>query len=266
MPKVITYNVYRGGEDRLPLIRELLIAEAPDVLAIQEACGWRESGRFEEIGEALGIPAEQRFYFDANERSKSGRVYNMAVYTKIPARIESVEMDPERIWHVSPHLVLQTPMPLHIFPVHFSPKTEDFRLGEARRITEALRKTNEPMVALGDFNSLSPDDPYDSALNDRLSHYEITKFGNPARFEVIAQMQRAGFLDSFRAQPGADGKLHITVTEASEDRDHLDLRLDYIFISKHLQPLLQRVRVIDSEKSRKASDHFPVVAEFSSWP
>lgn len=262
--KIMTYNVYQGGGDRFPYIREAIANENPDILAIQEACQWKESGRFQEVADLLQIPSDQCFVSQSNSRSFSGRIYNIAFYSRFSIKEKEIYANPESVWHSLPHIILNIPKTLHIIIGHFSPKSEDWRLNEINQINNLLTQyKSDSMMLLGDLNSLSPHDPYSDRLAADLKRHKISKFGNPPRFEVISALENAGWKDALICNRGSDLKLEITVTEASDDRDHLDLRLDYVMVNETLISRIQNIKIINNEKTRRASDHFPVIVELS---
>lgn len=102
----MTYNVYRGGEERLPFIQHIIESEQPDVLAIQEACQWMESGRFDAIGDLLNIPFSQRIYSRSHTRFASERIYDLALYSRFPVVTSKVFHDPGTVWHSLLHVTL----------------------------------------------------------------------------------------------------------------------------------------------------------------
>lgn len=259
--KLMTYNVYQGGKERFSLIKKLITQENPDVLAIQEACEWDSSGRTNLLREALGFPESGLAYFEANQRSLSGRRYDIVLMSRYPIKMVETINDSESIWHVLPYAEIASPTPIRVIPAHFSPKKE-WRLKEVELVNDILEKSNEkPIVLMGDLNDLSPHDTYKADLFQRLQEHKIDKFGLPPDFSVIKQLEAAGWHDALLQQPNYDGKLHISVTEASDDKDHLNLRLDYVMVNTALLPKVRSVRVLASGENSEASDHFPVVAE-----
>ncbi|HEX6817030.1 MAG TPA: endonuclease/exonuclease/phosphatase family protein, partial [Ktedonobacterales bacterium] len=50
--RVLTYNILKGGEDRLPLIIDVIRAQHPDVVALQEA---DRTGTTDALAAALGM-------------------------------------------------------------------------------------------------------------------------------------------------------------------------------------------------------------------
>lgn len=261
--KIMTYNIYRGGEERLPLIQQIIESEQPDVLAIQEACHWMESGRFDAIGDLLNIPSSQRIYSRSHPRSASGRIYDLALYSRFPVVTSKVFHDPETVWHSLLHVTLDHPFLKNVIVVHLSPKDEDWRMKEVNRLTELLHTAKtQGCLLLGDLNALSPYDQYPSSLAAELQERGIVKFGNPSRFDMIQKLLDAGWVDGLNLEQKAI-PLQMTVREGSEDKDHLNLRLDYIFVNRPLVSRIQKLSILDTEMSRKASDHFPVIMEMA---
>jgi endonuclease/exonuclease/phosphatase family metal-dependent hydrolase len=202
----------------------------------------------------------------SNARSSSERLYDLAFFSVFPLESQ-IYIDTATIWHSLIHVIINTHSPLHVIAAHFSPRSEDWRLKEVPRINDLLRKHgHEPMILLGDLNSLSPHDPYPQTLQVQLHAHNITKFGNHPRFDVITALEQAGWYDALhqtiRSAQDAT-KLHITVREEAEDTDHLNLRLDYVMVNEMVLPRVKRVIIEDTPQIRDASDHFPVVAEIA---
>lgn len=255
----MTYNVYRGGENRFPEVLGVIRDANPDILAIQEACGWRDNGRLAELGEIIGIPNTGRYICPANPRSKSGRIFDIAFYSRYQSILERVWNDTDKVWHVIPKFQITVGgRKVAVIPVHLSPKSEDLRLLEVGIINEAIRK-DEDAVLLGDLNSLSPNDQYASTLEQDLLRHKIVKFGNPPQYNVIARLGQAGWNDALSDFSSPDAPVQCTVHEGGEDKDHLNLRLDYVMVTNNLVSQIVSTSVIDTPAARLASDHLPVV-------
>ncbi len=84
---------------------------------------------------------------------------------------------------------------------------------------------NDPILLMGDFNSLP--------------------------FSRTSRKFRSVYTDAARAVGKSPGTFHLA---------GLSLRLDYIYATDHLLPL--DASVIKTELSRKASDHYPLMAQF----
>src|SRR5690349_19101636 len=60
--RVMSYNILKGGEDRLSLIGDVIRAQEPDVVALQEAS---DCGNLEALARELGM---QYVYGEANAK------------------------------------------------------------------------------------------------------------------------------------------------------------------------------------------------------
>lgn len=256
--RIMSYNVYQGGGDRFIYIKELISKVKPDILFIQEACDWFNSGRFDEIKTLLGYDYSNCLYLNSNLRSSSGRIYDMALFSKYPI-IESKKFDDtETVWHSLGFVSVQIDYKLNMVLAHLSPKSEDWRLKEVVRINNLLDlNKSEPILLMGDLNSLSSDDDYID-INEKLAAAGISKFGNPPRFEAIDKLKSSGWQDIFNKK---ECDMSITVREVSEDKDHLDLRLDYIMVNDLLVNKVKSFDIVIGELADKASDHYPVIVD-----
>lgn len=75
--KLMTYNIFNGGGDRLPLILDVIKKENPDFLTLNEANTWVANDHriFKQVAAALNLP-----YFDI---ALSGHGdYHVAVFSK----------------------------------------------------------------------------------------------------------------------------------------------------------------------------------------
>lgn len=132
---------------------------------------------------------------------------------------------------------------LRLFATHLSAgrtqEDEPRRIAETEAILERLG--DRAALLVGDFNSVHPDD----------------EIGTPPPEEQVDHVSRrpielvleAGFMDAYRALHSDRGWTYLSW--------HPWARLDYIFASSELH--VQSCYVVESD----ASDHFPVVADFS---
>ncbi len=261
--KLMTYNIYRGGEDRFHFIKSLIRQIRPDVLSIQEACSWGPK-RHNDIKKILSIDKGNSFILLANSRSSTDKVYNQAFYSKFKVLRYNSSKDRKTIWHVLGwfKVAVSKRYSINIIQAHLSPKSEVWRLKEVKFINSILRLCKkEPAVLLGDLNSLSPEDGYPLVTLEKIDVNKITKFGNPVRFDVVNELLEAGWYDPLPKNFYHSKGLPITVREGSKDKDHLDLRLDYIMVNQYLKRYIKNIEIIKNNLAARASDHFPVVLE-----
>ena len=149
---------------------------------------------------------------------------------------------------------------VRLFGVHLSAVhaawTERRRVRELRPLLAAIKRHDERHhVLLGDFNTLAPDERLDAARLPRRLRALVWLSGGRIRWQTIAIMLGAGYVDGFRTLRPADPGLTFPTWDPH-------VRLDYVFLPK---PFAERLRacavVSDGDPVRTASDHFPMFAE-----
>ena len=98
-----------------------------------------------------------------------------------------------------------------------------------------------PHLLIGDFNTLAPDD----AAGEPLPSLQ----GEP---QVVPALLRAGYLDAQAAAGDVADKSWSTTAPV--------IRIDYVWLSPELHPVLRSCERWDTPLSRVASDHFPLLA------
>ena len=84
----------------------------------------------------------------------------------------------------------------------------------------------------------------------------MNKYGHPPRFEVIGELEAAGWIDTLRARASEE---QWVTAERNYGGVRLDFRTDYIFVSPWLAERLLGTRIIDTTG---ISDHHAVVSTF----
>ena len=79
------------------------------------------------------------------------------------------------------------------------------------------------------------------------------------RFDAISKIISNGYVDC--AVRLGKNKEYTAPTSINEYSAHSNMRLDYIFLSESLIRHLKGYKVIKSDLTEKASDHYPVVVE-----
>ena len=154
-------------------------------------------------------------------------------------------------------LILPDQRPFTVYVTHLDHTDEAARLTQLRAMRSwTVRDRNRPHVVIGDFNAIQPWD-YEhrpDALRLLGEHPKgMNMLGNGKGPQVIAQMEKAGYIDAIRhcGEPGADSFI------PAEDA----LRIDYIWISESLVPALRSAQVWYEAPTDDASDHRPVLVE-----
>lgn len=265
---VVSFNILFGGGDDarfggiLDVVRDL----EPDLLLLQECMEWQRSDpRVAEVAEAVGIPNDDdHVAFGAARPRDSGRSYHVLAFSRPRLLADRTHADPA----VQAHALLEVEVdlwfdgqPLRCFGTHLDAHDEDTRLGEARflrTLVESPRLQTAPHLLIGDLNSLSPRDPYPDDLGEKLKTAGVTKYGDPPRREVVAELEDQGWVDTLYAA----GEPPAWVT-APRDRGgvRIDYRTDYVLASRPMAGRLEAAGV--HPLAGEESDHHPVWARFT---
>jgi len=247
--RIACYNILHGGGERLDGIFKVIEEINPDICGVLEAVGWGDKTKdLKSYTEDLG--------YKIFEIGKANSKYNIAVLSKIPLKIKEIK---EGIQHVILEAVIQIgPFKnLQIFFVHLSPKSEDARLLEIEKLLELIPKSSN-VIVMGDFNSLSPHDPYNQEdLTEIFKAKKITKYGDKTlRFDVIEKIESL-MVDGARYLKFPF--TNTTPTPSNEDEMHAtDLRIDYVFLTENIVKYLKKIEILKNIKTEKASDHYPL--------
>lgn len=243
---VLSYNIKRGGVGRAEAIANVISAQSPDLVILQEATRpdvVRHVAQLTDMPTAISSP---------------GR--SVACISRVPIASHRYARP-----FFSQHAFLEI-VPegsdVRLFGVHLSAVhaawTERRRVRELRSLLGALERYGHDFrVVIGDFNTLSPNEHLDiSKLPYRL-RLLVWLSGGRIRWQTIAIMLGADYIDAFRT---ADE----TGTGYTFPTWDPHLRLDYAFIPKRFADRLVSCSVVtDAPDIQGASDHLPLLIEFN---
>ena len=269
--RVMTQNVLMGGEQRFDALTRVLAAAQPDVLVLQECLGWEDGVRLRALARACGFPDDDRHVFLALSNPRgSGKRYHLALLSRCPilsvrAHTTGVAhsiVDATLSWPVESRI--DPPAPLRILGAHLVSSNEDARLAETdvlRSLITPSLDLGEDVILAGDLNSLSPNDPYPDDLGERFARLGITKYGQPARFDVLRRLLASGLVDTLDRRP--PGSAWASAVRGRRDGgpdsgEQVLTRTDYVLVSPHLAGRIIEGGVIDVGS---ASDHHAVYAD-----
>jgi len=242
--RILSYNILKGGVGREQPIGEVISAQDPDVVVLQEAyrpavvrqiaaaCG------FEHFGSSTGHSVAFMSRVEI-----AGHVWRRVRWAK-RAYLEIVTATDFRIYGV------------HLSAVHSNP-TEQRRAYELRAILRSVARHQHGLhIVTGDFNTLAPGERLDmNKLPPRLRALAWVT-GKSIRWITIRLMLEAGYVDGYRKFHGDEGYTFTTWDP--------HVRLDYAFLPEPFKGNLQRCDVVsDHPALKKASDHFPLVTDVS---
>ncbi|MEB2782577.1 endonuclease/exonuclease/phosphatase family protein [Algoriphagus sp. C2-6-M1] len=266
--KVMTYNIWNGfdwGKDttRQENLIQWVKEQNPDVLAVQELCGYDE--------EKLRKDAAKWGHPYVHILKEGG--YPTALTSKEP--IELIEKNVENFWHGLLHVKT---FGIDFFVVHLSPADSDTRLREAKQIKSRIQELqSDSYIILGDFNTQSPFDAYWleskkelkagmlARQNEEYSNLRLGEFDYAPMAEFLSipaidlSLGKADLEESFTFPTPALIGLY---DQTSETILQTRVRIDYILASPTLAQTCSYVKFFNQGAAEKLSDHFPVMAEF----
>src|SRR5689334_10800013 len=191
--KVLSYNILMGGEDRLPLIAEVLREARPDAVALLEANSRANAETLAgELGMALAFgEANSAFHVAWLSRLPIHRAANhrRPVLAKTLLEIEVGGEEP----------------PLRLFATHLASRHDGSSpVDEIAAILDVLRPLGDtPHLLVGDFNALRPGDPVGAPPPGTAKRGDAL---DGAERPAIGQLEDAGYMDCYRAlHPDAPG-------------------------------------------------------------
>ena len=269
--KVISYNILNGfdwGKDtnREDKLASWIIKQKPDVVALQELCGFTQK-KLEQFAKRWG-------HNYAIILKTEG--YPVGLSSNKP--IEMKEKLQEGLWHGMLHCKTWN---TDFFVVHLSPSDWKFRRQEAEIITQRIKKCcteTDSYIVLGDFNAVSPFDrdynlknPYQlkrmRKSDEKSKKYKNLRDGD-FDYSVISRFLSLPLTDVclnfFDPNKRTTCPTPINVPEwlTAEEMKITKNRIDYILASSPLATKCINAKIFNGEENYYLSDHYPVIAEF----
>lgn len=251
--RIASYNLFEGASGSYNRLIEFVREAKLDVLCLQEINHWADNdfARLKDFTD--------RILFAAYAFGNSNTEYKLATLSR--HAILGRTLHAEAFWHAALEVRLQLEgKEISIFNVHLDPWQESSRNREIARLVATI-VPDRPTIITGDFNSLSRQDHYPPELLNQLQAKGITKYGtNNLEYTVIDQLLGAGFVDVGAAM----ATFEPTVPSAfSTDKDHeVPVRVDYMFVTPDLAPLVKGVERVKTDLTDTISDHYPLIVTF----
>lgn len=262
--KILSYNVLYGFQKdstaNIERYKELIAEIDPDIIAYQEMNRWKQK-TLEELAKSYGHPY-------ALQSKEDG--FPVALTAKSP--LVNFKKVTENMWH---SYIYSKVKGIHVFVIHFSPFSYQKRLEEVEVIIAQARElpSNEPILIMGDFNSLSEDDKnqYDAKRLENMKrreveHQHIRNLNNgQLDYSVIGRLKSAGFYDSFMLHnktfdssvptyKTGEGKIVSSVSGKGS-------RIDFLFSNEAASKMITKSIILKNSKTDIISDHYPVYVE-----
>lgn len=267
--KVMAYNIWNGfdwgkDEDRHQKFINWIHSKKPDVLALQELCGYTQ--------EKLESDAKKWGHNYAIILKEKG--YPVGLTSNKPIVLKEKALD--GLWHGMLHAETWG---IDFFVVHLSPADRDFRYKEALIIGEKIQNVkNENYIVLGDFNAHSPyDGDQDKIRESHLKRVRESDAKNEKHNNLLDGQFDYSVISSFLSLPLIDvtprfvlandrftfpAESLIGTWQTKESIVKNRVRIDYILVSRSMGKLSSNTHVFNGEDTTMLSDHFPLMAEF----
>ena len=290
MISVLTWNIQygRGRDDRIDLERQAQIIRGHDLVGLQEVeRNWRRTGEVDQVARlAELLPEHYHVYapaLDVLKQPSPGpagavrRQFGNAVFSRFPILTANPAALPRRALmnlptsaRVALDTIVELPSGRHVrfCSTHLDHAQPALRVEQAEALlrlyrdgplsggvehgardgdpwwseTIAAPPTPSDMILVGDFNMQPHDEAY-----ARLAGSPDVHFGRRPQLD--------GFADSWTlaGHPEADG-----MTWWDDPAKRGKRRLDYVFVSAGLAPMVRTCAILDGDHS----DHQPVAVEF----
>ncbi len=239
--RIVSYNILKGGAGRESPLAEVLSSQDADIVVLQEAY---RPDVVEHLAASCGY-----------DHFASSPGHSVAFMSRV--RIAGHRWRRVR-WARRAYLEIVTAADFRIYGVHLSAVhsnlTEQRRAYELRALLRSVERHQHGLhVVAGDFNTLAPGERLDmDKLPPRLRALAWVT-GKSIRWITIRMMLEAGYVDGYRKFHGDEGFTFTTWDPHA--------RLDYAFLPEPFKGNLLKCEVVREPPARKASDHFPIVAD-----
>ena len=267
--KVITYNIWNGFDFRKDIDRkngviDWLVDQKPDVLALQELCGYNQETLLEDA----------KKWGHNHAVILKDNCHSVGLTSVGPIVIKEKVLD--GLWHGMLHCET---FGVDFFVVHLSPKDRDFRVKESNIIISKIDSIeNKSFVVLGDFNSHSPfDGDIDMESPEFLERIRMSDSNNEANNNLLDSEFDYSVISSFMSYPLIDVTQRFVSSQdrftfpaevllknytSKESLEKNRRRIDFIMASRELAKKCVNSSVHNDKETGLLSDHYPVVAEF----
>lgn len=264
--KVISYNIWNGFEglkdvDRMKRVGAWLKKQAPDVVALQELCSFKEE-------DLLNFA---RSYGHTHVLLQKENGYPIGVTSKHPIEKVKVYMGKD-MGHGFIHV---RTFGMNMIVLHLSPSSWEKRLSEAKIVTDYMENKNlTRCLVMGDFNSHSPFDAevlekHTDLIRGWAAYGERYKentwmHGKSLDFSVQSKFLSYPLEDAIRVFVPADRRMSypaFTFSKYYKGRTVLEQsgeRVDYILSTFDLFDEIIDAHVWNGEETVYFSDHYPV--------
>ena len=273
--KLLAYNIKDGAVDsrgdRLETVAEVVRSSAADLACLAECGGWSTVGG----ATPAAVEGSRRFHrFERLVQMRGllldgGSGSPVAVFYSSPWVVESAVSVPGRFFHAALAVSLTRPgrRPLLLISAHLDPFSATGRRAEAEVLAwYAEHHTAEADVVIaGDLNSVSRQDLEDGFIDeDPPEGASLRLLSSKSRLDStpLTLLKRAMLNDCYRqVNPSLPG--YTDPTSRFREPGEPSLRIDFVLASPGLSCRVHSARVMTEPPADAASDHYPVLVEFT---
>lgn len=263
----MTFNILDGGisgnESRIEHIIKVINDERPDFLALQEA------NHFDKNNNALlkRVSREtelSHYALSQGSPNKEEDPYHVASLSRYPL-LHVEEFLSSSFQSAALSVTIKSPLlgELSLCNVHLHSSSEVQRIEEISQILNHQSKFPNHII-LGDHNALSASDFSNGLSADHLAAGEFTNY-DLTRFDLTDLLRDKGYVDSIAHLDVQNRHTHPT-SGCPHPISKTPIRIDYIWGTPSLRPLMQEAAVIRTLSAKKASDHYPVTLTLGKPP
>lgn len=259
--RLMTYNIENGGA-RGPLIAEVIAAANPDVALLNEADDERVvqwlAGRLAYQPLWARGSGDRHIALLSRLPVVEWRVYNKRPFTQAVLAVTlRVKTEDGRRGAEGEHGASVQLFGVHLMSYFMLLPYEFARWRTVRALLYiAQQEARGPHLLLGDFNAVMPGERADTkSFSANIQRQLQLQLRHQPRF-ALSPIVRAGYVDCFRhLHPHEAGWTWMPAAPSA--------RLDYIFADPQLAQHLRACEVVTTPPAARASDHFPLVADFA---
>lgn len=249
--RVMTYNILDGGVNREAYILDVIRSAQPDVVILQEVYT-------EDFLKSLSHSLGMKYFMGGGNKARK-----VALLSKLPVLSFKSYHPIFPIWRnfIDAEIEIEPNKTARIIGVHPMANLgivfEIWRRWEAGHVIRHVRSyPNTLCLIAGDFNAIAPGETVKIETMPKWLKWILYLQGNRVYHFSLAKLTSAGFTDCFRFLHSEEGFTLPPPNPIS--------RLDYIFVNATMKSYLKKCWVVrEPDSVNLASDHFPVMAEFS---
>lgn len=253
--RLLQYNIWDGCHDaqRYQQLHDFLVRESYDIVGFNELKFW--------TAEAFKRKMSDSGYPHTRFLSMETSAYAIGVASKYPIEVVMTK-ETEPLHHGMLHVKIGH---LHFIITHLSPASSEHRERETVFIGDYVKEIAEPLILMGDLNTLSPLDKEHYEKINLFEKLNETEHGRKCHlkegainYQPMQTLLEAGLHDVGEYQK-LDHSMPTKVHENYKQRRHV--RIDYVLVNEQLLNKKLKARVIRTAELEKVSDHYPVECE-----